>query len=182
MACLIDNGYTLGCRDNVGGIKKVFIGTVVAGEDVSNYTFVADEITATTSAIAYFTFEQEMEAGSFSQNGTYSTENGTVFFDQQLTLIFHKNTTASRNQLLVLSQANVRVIIQDQRDQFWLMGYSNGVRATAGTMATGKAFGDLNGTTITLQGKEPQPAYRIDAATVTLLGTATPEGAGFDIN
>ena len=177
MACLVDSGYTLGCRDSIGGIKKVFIGTVVAGEDISNYTIAADDITATDSAIAYYTFEQEMEAASFSQNGTYSTENGTVFFDQQLTLIFHKNSTALRNQLLVLSQANVRVIVQDQRDQFWLMGISNGARATAGSMATGKAFGDLNGTTITLQSKEAVPAYRIDAANKAAMVTA-----GFTIN
>jgi hypothetical protein len=32
-------------------------------------------------------------------------------------------------------------------------------------MNTGKAFGDLNGVTITLTGKEPQPAHRISDIT-----------------
>jgi hypothetical protein len=39
------------------------------------------------------------------------------------------------------------------------------VRAISGAMNTGKAFGDANGVTITLQGKEPEPAYRISDIT-----------------
>ena len=104
-----------------------------------------------------------METGEFNQTGAYSTENGTVFFDQQLTLMFHKNDSNLRNQLLILSQANMSVIVKDQRGEYWLLGYQNGVRAINGAMNTGKAFGDMNGVTITLQGKEPEPAYRISA-------------------
>jgi hypothetical protein len=81
-------------------------------------------------------------------------------------LTFHKNDATLRNQLLVLSQANMSVIVKDQRGEYWLMGYQNGVRATAGAMNTGKAFGDLNGFTITLTAKEPEPAHPI-------LGTAS---------
>lgn len=181
MSCLINTGYQLPCRDNIGGIRKVFIGTVVPDEDKTYYTLNADktEILSTTSTIEYYTFEQEMETGSFSQNGNYSIENGTIFFDQQLALTFYQNDTALRNQLLILSQANLRVIIEDQRGNFWLMGFENGVRAVAGTMSTGKAYGDLNGITITLQGREQYPAYRIDATDVMNLRAA--DGADFDI-
>ena len=49
------------------------------------------------------------------------------------------------------------------RGKYWLMGYQNGVRAINGAMNTGKAFGDMNGITVTLQGKEPTPAYNISA-------------------
>tara|TARA_R110000851_G_scaffold323683_1_gene490552 strand:+ start:111 stop:668 length:558 start_codon:yes stop_codon:yes gene_type:complete len=183
MACLLDSGYALGCRDNIGGVKRVFIGKVISTERRNNYGISGGEINDTNSAIEYYTFDQEMEAASFSQNGTYSTENGTVFFDQQLTLIFHKNSTALRAKLLDLSQLNLRVIVQDQRDQFWLMGLSNGVRAISGAMNTGKAFGDMNGVTLTLQSKDAEPAFRINTATVATLGATVPSGgAGFNIN
>jgi len=158
MACLVENGYVLGCRDNIGGVKKVLIGNFDADAE---YTFTDGDITATTSAVSYQTFEQEMETATFNQTGTFSTENGTVFYTQDVGLIFHKNNTASRNTLIVLAQANLSIIVQDQRDEYWLVGIANGARATAGAMNTGKAFGDMNGSTITLQSKEALPAYRI---------------------
>lgn len=162
MACLLSSGYTLGCRDNIGGVLEVYIGNFDSGQ---TYTLDASDIITgfAGSTVSYYTFEQEMETGEFNQTGAYSTENGTVFFDQQLTLTFHKNDADLRNQLLVLSQANMSVIIKDQRGEYWLMGYQNGVRAINGSMNTGKAYGDLNGYTITLQGKEPEPAHNISA-------------------
>jgi hypothetical protein len=161
MACLLNTGYTLGCRDSIGGISLAYIGNFDADQ---LYTIDANNnITGVTgSTVSYYTFEQEMETGSFAQEGAYSTENGTVFFTQNLSLVFHKNDAALRNQLLILSQANLSVIVKDQRNEYWLVGKQNGVRVTAGAMNTGKAFGDLNGVTITLTGKEPEPAFRID--------------------
>jgi hypothetical protein len=161
MACLLTQGYTLGCRDSIGGIQEAYIGNFTA----QTYTFAADDTITGFSGptVSYFKFEQEMESGTFNQEGQYSTENGTVFFDQQLTLMFHKNDSALRNQLLLLSQANLSVIVKDQRGEYWLMGLQNGVRAINGAQNTGKAFGDMNGVTITLQGKEPEPAHRISS-------------------
>jgi hypothetical protein len=162
MSCLLSTGYTLGCRDSIGGILEVWIGNFSNG---ATYTLNATEVITgfTGTTASYFRFEQEMETGQFNQTGAYSTENGTVFFTQELMLTFHKNDATLRNQLLILSQANMSVIVRDQRNQLWLMGYQNGVRATAGAQNTGKAFGDLNGVTITLQAKEPEPAYNISA-------------------
>ena len=71
---------------------------------------------------------------------------------------------------IIISQANLSAIVKDQRGEYWLLGFQNGIRVSAGAMNTGKAFGDLNGVTITLTGKEPVPAYRID------------DIASFDIN
>lgn len=164
MSCLINSGYALGCRDSVGGISLAYIGNFNAD---AGYLYDGSEniVGVTGSTVSYYTFEQEMETGAFAQEGAYSTENGTVFFTQNLSLIFHKNDAALRNQLLVLSQANLSVIVKDQRGEYWLVGKQNGVRVTAGSMNTGKAYGDLNGVTLTLTGKEPEPAYRIDDIT-----------------
>lgn len=160
MSCLLDNGFSLGCRDSIGGISLAYIGnfdleqTYVLNGD-------GDITSATGSLVSYYKFEQEIETGAFTQEGAFSTENGTVFYTQNLSLTFQKNDTDLRNTLIVLGQANLSVIVKDQRGELWLMGYQNGVRITAGSMNTGKAYGDLNGVTITLTGKEKLPAYRI---------------------
>lgn len=161
MSCLINTGYQLGCRDSIGGIQEAYIGNFNA-----NQLYVldgSDNITGITGSgtVSYYKYDQEMENGEFTQEGQYSTENGTVFFNQNLTLMFHKNDAALRNQLLVLSQANLSVIVKDQRGEYWLLGLQNGIRATAGSQNTGRLFGDMNGVTITLSGKEPEPAHRI---------------------
>lgn len=165
MSCILNNGYALSCRDSIGGIQAAFIGNFDSGQ---LYTLDVDSniIGLTGSTASYYTFEQEMESAEFTQEGEYSTENGTVFFDQQLTLMFHKNDADLRNLLLVLSQANLSVIVKDQRGEYWLMGYQNGVRAISGSQNAGKEFGDMNGVVVTLQGKEPEPAHRIDDISV----------------
>jgi hypothetical protein len=43
------------------------------------------------------------------------------------------------------------------------MGIENGVRAISGAQNTGRLYGDMNGVTITVQGKEPEPAHRISS-------------------
>lgn len=163
MSCLINSGYSLGCRDNTGGVLRVYIGNFTPNVE---YGVDADDVivglTYSGATVSYYTFEQEMETAEFNQTLTTSIENGTIFYDQQLTLMFHKNDADLRNQLLLLSQGNLSVIVVDQRNEAWLMGYQNGVRAISGAMNTGKAYGDMNGITITLQGKEPKPAYLID--------------------
>ena len=165
MSCLLNTGYALGCRDSIGGISLALVGNFNSDQ---LYTLDAnDDIIGLTGSgtSSYYTFAQEMETGEFTQEGAYSVENGTVFFTQNLSLVFHKNDATLRNLLLVLSQANLSVIVKDQRSEYWLLGFQNGVRVTAGNMNTGKAFGDLNGVTITLTGKEPQPAHRISDIT-----------------
>ena len=165
MSCILNSGYSLSCRDSIGGIQAAYIGNFETGQ---LYTLDGDSniVGITGSTVSYYTFEQEMESATFTQEGQYSTENGTVFFDQQLTLMFHKNDADLRNLLLILSQANLSVIVKDQRGEYWLMGFQNGVRAISGSQNAGKAFGDMNGVTITLQGKEPQPAHRIEDISV----------------
>lgn len=172
MSCIIDNGYALGCRDSMGGIKTVYIANF---DTEAAYSTVSGEIasyaTATSPTPVHYKFEQFTEAASFAQTGTFSLENGSVFYDQQLTLMFHKQSTELRNQLLVLAQARMSIIIEDQNGNYWLLGKDNGVYALSADIQSGKAFGDMNGITLVLQGKEKEPAIRIDAASETDLTT-----------
>lgn len=161
MACIIDYGYSLGCRDNVGGIQKAFIGNFDA-----NVTYTEDAesvITAFSGAtVSYYTFEQENETGEFTEAASISNENGTVFFEQSVTLTFHKVDAALKNQVKLLSQGNLSLLILDQRGSYHLVGKQNGVRVTEVSGGVGKAYGDLNGYVITFLGKEPAPASEID--------------------
>jgi hypothetical protein len=164
MACVLTSGYSLGCRDNIGGIAEVYIGEW--NGDSLGYTFGTNSIiTAFTGATgSFYTFEQEIETGSYTENGVFSTENGTAFYEQTLAITLHKLEASLRNQILILGQGKWRIIIKDQRGKYWLMGKQNPVRVSASTPGLGKAYGDLNGAVITFMGKEPEIAYEVQAA------------------
>jgi len=164
MACVLTNGYTLGCRDNIGGIQEVYIGEY--NGDSLTYTFGVDNIIGTFSGatVSFYTFEQEIETGSYTENGVFSTENGTAFYEQTLTITLHKLEAALRNKILILGQGKWRIIVKDQRGKYWLIGKQNPVRVSAATPGLGKAYGDLNGAVITFMGKEPEPAYEVASA------------------
>lgn len=164
MSCLIDTGYDLGCRDNIGGIKLAYIGNFSAEQTYTLGTAsgsTADDLIVGVGGTlsTYYTFNQEVEVGEFNQEGQYSTENGTVFFVQTLTLMMHKNDADLRSKLLLLSQGHLSIIVQDQRGSHWLMGFNNGCRVVTGSQNTGRAFGDMNGITISFEGREAAPAY-----------------------
>lgn len=164
MSCLITDGYALGCRDSIGGIQKLFIGEY--NGPTLTWVLGTNDIIGTFSAgtVSFFEFEQENETGSFAQAGQFSTENGTSFYEQTAEMTLQKLDASLRNQIKILGQGKWRVLILDQRGNYWLMGAQNPVRVSASTPGVGKAFGDLNGAVITLMGKEPVPAYQVSTA------------------
>lgn len=161
--CLLTGGYTLGCRDNIGGVQEVYIGEY--NGDSLTYVLGTDNIIGTFSGatVSFYTFEQEIETSSFTENGVFSIENGTSFYEMTLTISLHKLEAALRNKILLLGQGKWRIIVKDQRGKYHLMGYQNPVRVSASTPGVGKAYGDMNGAVITFMGKEPVPAYEVSA-------------------
>ncbi len=164
MACsCVLNEYLLTCRDNTCGIARVYIGCYDTDQLFSlDEENIVDAVTGAT--ISYYKFEQEIETGSFNQNGQFSTENGTTFFEQVLEITLQKMDATNRNRVSTLSQGVWRIIVLDQRGNYWLMGYQNPVRVSSATPQLGKLYGDLNGAILTFTGKEPEPAYLIDNA------------------
>lgn len=171
MSCVLTDGYTLGCRDNIGGIQTVYIGEW-NGDDLT-YGFTTSNVIDSFggATVSFYTFEQEIEVGSYTENGVFSTENLTAFYEQTLTITLHKLDAVLRNQILLLGQGKWRILVKDQRGLYWLMGKQNPVRVSAATPGLGKAYGDLNGAVITFMGKEPEPAHEVTstaAATVII--------------
>jgi len=163
MACILNTGYTIGCRDNTGGVQTLAIGPWELG---TTYTYGGDgEITATSYATAsFYEFEQYTEQASATGEVTANNENGTIFNTQTLTFIMEKMDAPTRAKFLILTQGRFRVLIKTQNGEWLLMGRLNGARLSAGTNGPGKAFGDLAGFTGTLTAVEPEPVHIIEEA------------------
>lgn len=163
MSCNPISTYTLGCRDKQGGVQKVFIGTY---NSTLSYSYGTDNIIATFSAgtVSFYTIEQELESATFDQKGVYNSENGTSYYEQDVTIVLNGLSANLREQIKIMGQGKWRIFVLDQTGRYWLVGKQNGVRVSDGNPNVGKAMGDLNGATMKFSGKEPEPAHEISSA------------------
>jgi hypothetical protein len=169
MACDITSGFTLDCNDSNGGIDKIFI----ANGPVESITEASGTISAITvggSALTpsdFFAFEVPRQTSSFTETINVSNENGTVFYDQALTMILNKMEAAKRDQILLLSQNNEMVVVfKDNNSKYFSVGIQRGAYMTAGTSVSGTAYGDRNGYELTFSGMEEQPAFEVTGSIV----------------
>lgn len=163
MACIINAGFELGCKDSTGGIRNIWVAN---HSDVTTYTESADgTITGVTSfsAQTYFQIEFPNENGDFGEVGTHNIQ-GTNFWTQAINVIFNKRTADSRNLLLLMAQAEMSVVIQDQNDVYMLAGRKNGINLSSSNSTAGREYGDLSGIEISLEGKEPATAPFMSAS------------------
>jgi len=170
--CDITSGFTLGCRDNTGGIKNIYI---LSGS-VTSVTGSGDVglITEIAGTGVFYKFELTRQTGDYTETINGSTENGTVFYDQTVNASFHKMQSATRNQIRLLSKnVTLKMIVEtnngsvDGVGKFFYLGEQNGLSLNAGQGQSGTAFGDANAYQLTFNGQEPDPASPISGSDLT---------------
>ena len=177
MSCDITSGFTLGCRDNTGGIKNLYIlsGSITSVTDASEGL-----ISSISGSGEFFQYELFRQTSDFSEAISATPENGTVFYEQSVNAVFFKLQSSTRNQVRVLAKnPDLKIIVEtnngseDGVGKYWLLGEENGVQLLSGTGATGTAFGDLNGYSLTFTGQEPEPASEISGSLAGALSGIT---------
>ena len=187
MACSLTlSGRDLPCRDAVGGVAKVWIlhrtsssapynGNFVEGMylPVSSGEIAGVDATVISGTTAfYYDFNGPKNTSTFTQTVNSSAENGNVFYSQVLSLVLSKPVSEDVIELRNLTRGRLSIIVEDNNGNKFVMGHTQGVEATGGTLATGTAKGDLNGYTLEFTAEEASPA--------PLLGVA-PAGISFDV-
>jgi hypothetical protein len=164
MACDITSGFQLGCRDNVGGIKNIFI---LSGS-VAGVTDSAGAISEISGSGTFYKFELTRNTGDLVETPTPSLENGTVFYAQTVNASFHKLQASIRNQVKVLAQnPDLKIVVEtnngtdDNVGKFFYVGRYRGAVLTGGSGTTGTAFGDANQYALTFEATEPSPMEEV---------------------
>ena len=171
MACDITSGFTLGCRDNVGSIKQIYI---LSGS-VTSVTDASEGLISTISGSGnFYTFELFRETSDYAETVTVAPENGTVVYEGTVNAVFFKMQTSTRNQIKVLAQnPNIKMIVETNNvgntSQYVYVGEEYGSQLLTSTGGTGTLFGDRNGYTLTFTSREPNPASFISASNETQL-------------
>ncbi len=165
MACALTQGYTLDCRESLGGIKAVWL---IAHANVSSVTEASGIVSTITKAAGkvFYKYELVKNTGTLTETITASVENGTVFYAQELSIVLNKLQTNTRNEILLLAKNTLMAVIQDANDTYWLLGRVAGLDVTGGTSATGTAQGDRSGYSLTFTGGEKELAPSVTSGII----------------
>lgn len=170
MACSnLTAGFVNDCNDSNGGIEKIFI----ANGPTQSITEANGVITAITVGGAplvpadFFVFETPRQTSSITETITPTQENGTVTYDQALTMVFNKMSATKRNQILLMAEAtNMIAVAKDGNGKYWSIGIERGAYMTTGTSVSGVAYADRNGYEITISGMEKSPMFEVTGSIV----------------
>jgi len=155
MSCDLAQGRAFPCKDAIGGIVEVLF----SAYGTTTYSAITTGATSITAdPITLFRYELTRNSGSFQQTVTSSVENGTVFYEQVLTIQFPKLEAAVNDELKDLLKNRLAITVRDTNDNFHVMGYEFGAEVTGGTIGTGTAKGDVNGYNLVFTAQEKVPA------------------------
>ena len=174
MPCALTKGFTLDCKDSIGGVKSVRIATL-ADYLILDPTVSGAEITAWTGATTpFFKYDQLKETSSMTETINASAQNGTVYYTPEVTIVLSKLDHEKRNEIKLLAQNRLVAIVEtnDEVPLYFVVGVSTGLEVSAGTSASGTAYADLQGYSITLSGMEAAPMLQVDPATSVALVAA----------
>ena len=167
MACELSTGFTLDCKDGIGGIKKIIL-----CDTVTSLTFDANEIvTAIVGPISgdLYTYELPTQTGSFEETINFNRDAGTIFYTQTVNVMLNKLSAPKRLELQNAATVRVIVFVNDTNNNWWAIGIENGADLSTGTAATGTALGDANGYTLAFTHETPKRAYKLaDAPSVII--------------
>lgn len=160
MACILDNGFNLGCNV-VGGLSDVWIGTydpAVTYDDTTDPDGIITALIDNPNAVEVYNFQQDIEFAGLEQTGNFSRENGTTFYESVLSLKFIHLDAKLRNLVKSLGKAPVFAVVKSNAGEYYILGTESAGRATEGVSSLGTAFGDMNGSTLAFTFKSSDPA------------------------
>lgn len=164
MACNITSNILQDCSYFAGSIKELYLANYA---EVSGFTTDSTGVItgATMSGAAtFFEYQASTETAGFTQELVVSGDK--KFFNQTLTFNIQGLTQLKNNEMENLFLAKMVAIAVDYNGRAWLLGWSNPLRATAGSANIGAALTDDNGYVVTLSTAQTQLAPEVDEAII----------------
>ena len=169
-SCALTTDYTFGCDKSVGGVKTFWL---IELDNVSSIGESSGMITAITKAggKVFRKYQLVLETSSTVEAITGNRQNGTLYYAQTATMIINRQQVAVRNEILLIAKNNLILISEDNAGDWRMYGRENGLVLTGGEAASGVAWADRNGYTLTLTGNEFELAPFVSEAVIATLQT-----------
>lgn len=165
MASTLTKGRTNPCKDNIGGIRSLYLFTYVY-YDPSN--FGGEPGVSLTSFPATTIYRFEGVNANFNEQ-IISDERG-LYFSQDLTFSLKKQSVSDTNIWNDAMGYDLRYVVQYNNGKLRLGGLYNGGRVRSVEIVSGGAKNDFNGYNITISGQERWAAPFMDSLDVLTSG------------
>lgn len=176
MACEALESIVKSCDNNSGGIYKVWINQQ---DNIASYTlnptlsWTIDSITLTDPADIYTEFEIRRNTGSFTEEAAIDLVNGSSYYTQTISLLFHRRDQFKSQAIKVLGagQQYLNVIVLDANGKYWYFPF---MQLTATGEGSGTARADGSKYSISLVAENEFLAYEVTESTVQSVITVAP--------
>jgi len=172
MACNLTIGRLVDCKDQIGGLKKIFFVNTYSADIRAGATF-SDNVMTTAGFVDWdiyggtyvnvFQYDLRPNLSSMTVNINSDPATGTTWFEQTLSVTLQKLTAAQSNELKLISYNRSQVFVLDANDNVFLLGMNDGCDVSGGTAVTGAAKSDLTGYTLELRAEEADPLIWLPA-------------------
>ena len=164
-------GLCKDCDGSVGGIVEVYIATY--GSISGTPSTSGGQITAITltSGSTFYKYQFRKNTGSLTSTLNV-TDDGNVYVESELSLVFSKMETKKRIEMNALSTQDLVVIVKDANGKYWYLGYNEPVNASTGEGATGTNRTDSNHYGITLKDTSNEYPFEVSATVISGLAIA----------
>lgn len=100
-----------------------------------------------------------------------TSENSASYFENTLSLTFHKMDTAKRIEMMALLGQDVVVLAKDNNGKIWLLGKDEPAQVSEATANTGNVKSDANSYTVTLKEESKDLPFEVTTETLNDLLT-----------
>ena len=175
MACNLTRGLLVDCKDQIGGLKKIFFTQSYCSDIRASATFNGTNVLQMDTAgfanwdiyggstVNVFQYDLRPNLSSVTVNINSDPATGTTFFEQTLSLTLQKLSVAQTNELKLISYNRSQIFVLDNNDNVFLLGMDNGCDISGGTVVTGAAKGDMSGYTLEIRAEEKDPLIWLPA-------------------
>lgn len=169
--CDMTSGYNdRTCTNGKGGIKSVLLFPLgaVSGMNVN----ASNELTAITVSGETFLYKLKSNLSSYTAPIKVDKNNGTLFYEQSLSMILASDTKELRAEIHLLAQNEVVCLVENADGTIVALGLGEGLQvADANEYTSGVVKGDRKGHVIVMNGMENDPVPDVAGNVYTTLLT-----------
>ena len=165
MACTTLTSILKGCDSNIGGITSILINDQENVDtsliDVTNYVITDFG----TLVDPFIPFEFRRNTGMYTEEAAIDLVNGSSFYTQTVTLIFHRREAAKSKAIKILGegQRDLALVVGDANGKYW---YFPKAQLTAVSEGSGTAKADGSKYSVTFVAENEQLAYEVDSTII----------------
>lgn len=167
MACTTLESILKGCDSNIGGITSILINDQdnVVGPIVEAGYIITDFGTLTDQFVP---FEFRRNTGMYTEEAAIDLVNGSSFYTQTITLMFHRREAAKSKAIKILGegQRDLALVVGDANGKYW---YFPTAQLTAVGEGSGTAKADGSKYSITFVAENENLAYEVDRNVISHL-------------